>query len=121
GTLGVVAWGRMRQEGSHSPAPALAAALRLAAKKEKPREAAALIENGWRDFLESRWHIPPSTPSTQWGRRLREAGAGVETAQRLVELADDLHYLRYAPQLSDTAALHKELILRSTKLRRILR
>ncbi|MCZ6727955.1 MAG: BatD family protein [Acidobacteria bacterium] len=121
GTLGVVAWGRMGQEGSHSPAPALAAALRLAAKKEKPREAAALIENGWRDFLKSRWHIPPSTPSTQWGRRLREAGAGVETAQRLVELADDLHYLRYAPQLSDTAALHKELILRSTKLRRTLR
>jgi hypothetical protein len=119
GTLGIVLRGRLGRGGSHSPA--LVAALRMAAKKEKPREAAALIEDGWRDFLESRWHIPPSTPSTQWGRLLSEAGARADTADRLVELADDLHYLRYAPQLSDTAALQKELILRSTKLGRTLK
>ena len=95
--------------------------LRQAGAQSKPREAAALIEDGWRQFLEERWNIPPGTPSTQWGRLLSDTGAPADTAEALVQLADDLHYLRYAPQLSDTAALQKELILRSTKLGRTLK
>jgi len=95
--------------------------LRQAAGRGKPREAAALIEEGWRTFLEARWNIPPGTPSTQWGRLLAATGAPADTAAELVRLADDLHYLRYAPQLSDTAALQRELILRSTKLGRTLK
>lgn len=120
GTLAFVLRSRYAA-GSNHPTHALSAALKLAAGKEKPREAAALIEDGWRSFLETRWNIPPGTPSTQWGRRLEEIGAPAESASSLVALADDLHYLRYAPQLSDTEALKQELILRSTKLGRALK
>lgn len=112
--------GGLRTAGA-SPAAGLQHHLRRAGTKNKPREAAALIEDGWRQFLEARWKIPPGTPSTQWGRLLSDTGAPAETAEELVRLADDLHYLRYAPQLSDTAALQKELILRSTKLGRSLK
>lgn len=119
-TLALVLRSRFALGGNH-PAHTLSAALKLAAGKEKPREAAALIEDGWRSFLETRWDIPPGTPSTQWGRRLEETGAPATSAESLVALADDLHYLRYAPQLSDTEALKQELIVRSTKLGRTLK
>jgi len=119
-TLTTVLLRRGHGHSSH-PLPDFHSALRKAGHKSKPREAAALIEDAWRAFLEARWNIPPSTPSTQWSRRLGEVGAPMEAADRLVELADDLHYLRYAPQLSDTAALKKELIVRSTKLGRTLK
>lgn len=112
---------RRRPGGDRAPLQALDAALALASTKEKPREAAALIEDGWRSFLEARWSIPPGTPSTQWARRLEETGAPAAAAESLVALADDLHYLRYAPQLSDTDALKRELIVRSTKLSRTLK
>jgi hypothetical protein len=115
----------LRRGGLHaagaSPAGNLQHHLRQAGAKIKPREAAALIEDGWRHFLEARWNIPTGTPSTQWGRLLSETGAPADAAEALVQLADDLHYLRYAPQLSDTAALQEELILRSTKLGRTLK
>jgi hypothetical protein len=120
-TLSLVLRGRFAGARSRGPAAALSSALRLAASQEKPREAAALIEEGWRRFLEARWGIPPGTPSTQWGKLLSETGVPADSADRLVELADDLHYLRYAPQLSDTASLTKELIFRSTKLGRTLK
>ena len=40
---------------------------------------------------------------------------------RLVELADDLHYLRYAPKLAAADGLRRELGDRSRKLLRGLR
>jgi hypothetical protein len=119
--LGALALLMRRRGAGDDPAHALEAALRLAAAKDKPREAAALIEDGWRAFLEARWQIPPGLPSTQWGRRLGEGGAPAASAESLVALADDLHYLRYAPKLSDTEALKRELIVRSTKLSRTLK
>ncbi len=99
---------------------ALEAALEAAGEQPSPRRAAALLEQGWREFLEQRWEIAPGTASTQWAARLEEAGAPRQPARELVALADDLHYLRYAPQLADTDTLTRELILRSKKLRRSL-
>ncbi len=104
--------GKVRQE--------LRRALDRAASEERPRQAAAAIEQAWRDFLQQRWQIPPGTPSTQWSRRLSEQGAGAKPAQDLVQLADDLHYLRYAPKLSSTDELRRELIERSRRLLRAL-
>ena len=48
------------------------------------------------------------------------AARGVESqvAGDLVKLADDLHYLRYAPKLSSTEELQRELVERSRKLAR---
>lgn len=95
--------------------------LRAAASEERPRQAAAEIEEAWRHYLEARWRIPPGTASPQWGRRLEEAGAPERAAEELVRLADDIHYLRYAPKLSSTDELQRELIARSRKLVRMLR
>ena len=120
-TLSIVLLRSRRQQPAGSPAAALRTALRSAALESRPKAAAAAIEEGWRTFLAERWQIPPSTPSTQWERLLSATGAPAAGAQELVRLADDVHYLRYAPKLADTAALQEELILRSTKLGRALK
>ena len=44
-----------------------------------------------------------------------------KSLQALVKLADDLHYLRYAPKLSSTDGLKRELVERSRKLARNLK
>ncbi len=71
--------GALRTAGA-SPAADLRHQLRQAGATTRPREAAALIEDGWRRFLEARWNIPPGTPSTQWGRLLSGTGAPAESA-----------------------------------------
>ncbi|MEM9556357.1 MAG: BatD family protein [Acidobacteriota bacterium] len=96
-------------------------ALADAADEGRPRETAAAIESAWRRFLEERWRIAPGTPSTQWQRHLEAAGARGEAAAELVRLADDVHYLRYAPKLSSTDELQRELLERSRRLAKALR
>lgn len=98
----------------------LLARLDQAAGEERPRQAAAAIEEAWRELLAERWRIPHGAPSTQWGRLLTERGADAAGAEELVRLADDLHYLRYAPKLSSIAELREDLLRRSRKLARIM-
>lgn len=104
--------------GKASERRALAAQLDLAAREDDPRQVASLVEEAWRAFLEHRFDIPPGVPSTQWQRALESAGVASDRARALVELADDVHYLRYAPKLSSTDDLRRELIERSRKLMR---
>ncbi len=92
--------------------------LRAAAASSQPRQAAAEIEDAWRDFLHDRWQLPPGTPSTRWATLLAARGVKSRVAGELVKLADDLHYLRYAPKLSSTEELQRELVERSRKLAR---
>lgn len=111
---------RRRGSGHGAARKELRQSLERAAREERPRQAAAAIEQAWREFLEQRWQIPPGTPSTQWGRRLVECGVRPKPAQELVQLGDDLHYLRYAPKLSSTSELRQELVERSRKLLRMV-
>ena len=90
--------------------------LQQAAAEPRPRQAAAEIEDAWRDFLQDRWGLPPGTPSTRWGVLLIDLGVRPKAADDLVKLADDLHYLRYAPKLSSTTDLRQELVERSRRL-----
>ncbi|MEM7587774.1 MAG: BatD family protein, partial [Acidobacteriota bacterium] len=94
--------------------------LKAASEEEQPRRAAAEMEEAWRDFLSARWELPRGSASTQWGHLLAEKGAPRAAADDLVGLADDLHYLRYAPQLSSTAELRRDLLEKSRKLARSL-
>ncbi len=94
--------------------------LREAVTERQPRQAAADIENAWREFLHDRWDLPPGLPSTRWGTMLAARGATRNAADELVKLADDLHYLRYAPKLSSTEGLQRELVERSRKLARAI-
>jgi hypothetical protein len=94
--------------------------LREAQGESRPRQAAARIEEAWREFLAERWEIPPGTPSPRWGDLLAARGADPEASRELVRLADDLHYLRYAPQLSTCGSLCGEVLDRCRKLLRRL-
>ncbi|HYN21832.1 MAG TPA: hypothetical protein VE078_12795, partial [Thermoanaerobaculia bacterium] len=95
--------------------------LREAQAEVRPRQAAARIEEAWREFLAERWEVPPGTPSTRWSDLLEARGADPAAAGELVQLADDLHYLRYAPQLSSCEPLRGEVVTRCRKLLRRLR
>lgn len=94
--------------------------LETAVQEEQPRRAAAEVEEAWRELLNERWGLPQGSPSPRWGVLLAEKGAPKPAADELVQLADDLHYLRYAPQLSSTTELRQQLIERSRKLARAL-
>lgn len=95
-------------------------ALKEAEGETRPRQMAARIEEAWRELLSERWDIPPGTPSPRWGDLLTDRGADPEAARELVRLADDLHYLRYAPQLSACESLFGEVLGRCRRLARRL-
>ncbi|MEA2561649.1 MAG: hypothetical protein QOH06_3153 [Acidobacteriota bacterium] len=91
-----------------------------AGQESRPRQAAARIEEAWRDFLAERWEIPQGTPSTRWADLLIARNADPDSARELVGLADDLHYLRHAPQLSTCESMVGEVLDRCRKLLRKL-
>jgi hypothetical protein len=95
--------------------------LREAAREDRPRQAAALVEEGWRGYLARRWGLPATTPPRRWGAALAAHGVAAEVADEMVRLAEDLHYLHYAPQLSTTGAVRDQVLARSRQLLRRLR
>jgi hypothetical protein len=94
--------------------------LREAEAEGRPRQAAAHIESAWRDFLTESWKIPAASPAPRWREILAARGADPEAARELGELADDLQYLRQAPQLSAAGSLQNEALARSRRLIRRL-
>jgi hypothetical protein len=124
----VVTWVRRQRPGTVRTARAenrpaarrLAERLRAAEAEERPRQAAAHIEAAWRDFLAESWKIPTASPAPRWREILAARGADPEAARELGELADDLQYLRQAPQLSTVGALQGEALARSRRLLRRL-
>ncbi|HYU36237.1 MAG TPA: BatD family protein [Thermoanaerobaculia bacterium] len=95
--------------------------LREAETEPRPRQAAARIEEAWRELLAARWEIPSGTPPSRWGEALAARGAEPAAAAELLRLSEDLHYLRYAPQLSETGDLVNDTVDRSRQLLRRLR
>ncbi len=97
-----------------------AAGLAAAAAAERPRAAATALEDAWRALLAARADLPADAPAASWVRAAAAAGAGERSRDELERLIEDLHYLRYAPQLSAIAALRGELVERSRRLARRL-
>ena len=95
--------------------------LREAAREERPRQAAALVEEGWRGYLARRCGLPAATPAARWGAVLAAQGMASDLADEVTRLTEELHYLRYAPQLSTTGAVRDEMLARSRQLLRRLR
>lgn len=127
-SLGIVlgvALARRRREPAAGPAsnPAgeLEARLREAEAETRPRQVAAQIEEGWRAFLAGRWGIPPGLPASRWSQALKDQGADPGAADELARLLDDLHYLRYAPQLCAAETMGREALDRCRRLLRRLR
>lgn len=107
--------------GGRASTAELEAKLKQAAREDRPRHAASLVEDGWRALLAARWGVPPTTPPPRWGAALAASGAPPELADEMLQLIEELHYLRYAPQLSTTAAVRDEVLSRSRQLLRRLR
>jgi hypothetical protein len=84
------------------------------------RQAATAAEDAWREFLGRRFAVPADTPANQWPRLLAARGLEPHVCGELLRLLDDLHYLRYAPQLASTESLQRELWDRSRRLARRL-
>lgn len=107
--------------------PALGSARQLreaisrAGESGTPRQAAASLEEAWRQHLAERWSIPPGTPVSTWSDRLIAARADAGAAKKLADLAHELHYLRYAPELSAADHLLAEVLETSRRLARVLR
>lgn len=118
--VGLLLWRRRASPGSRTARRHLLEHLREAETEDRPRLVAAKVEDAWRDFLTERHGIPPGTPSTQWAQTLEEHGVPRADADELVRLADDLHYLRYAPKLSSVEDVQRELLERSRRLARRL-
>ena len=84
------------------------------------RQAATAAEEAWREFLGRRFAVPAEAPPNQWPRLLAARGLEPQVTSELLRLIDDLHYLRYAPQLASTDSLQRELWDRSRRLARRL-
>jgi hypothetical protein len=107
--------------GRQQPARALRSAISDAAAAATPRQAAAELEEAWRQFLADRWRIAPGTPVSSWTERLLGERAEPAAARELAELAHELHYLRYAPELSAADRLLADALETSRRLARSLR
>ena len=84
--------------------------------EDQAKRTAALVEDAWRHYLERRWQIPPGTASKEWSTLLAEHNVSPQIADDLVRMVEDLHYLRYAPKLSSTEEMQRELLSRSQRL-----
>lgn len=94
--------------------------LAAAAGEERPRQAAREMEAAWREFLAAALGMPPELPPAAWVAELPPAARADGRAEELARLVDDLHYLRFAPQLSAIGELTGELVERSRRLARRL-
>lgn len=98
----------------------LETANRVARSEPSPRDAAVRLEAAWREFVGARWGISPGVPVAHWPERIVAAGGTEAAARALVGLFEELHGLRYAPELSDVEALRNEAVERSCRLARDL-
>lgn len=124
GLLGVaVLIGRLRHgtAAARGAARALLAELAAVRREDRPRAAAGRIEDAWRGYLTARYGLPASSPTAQWAAELGARGLDGEAIAALVALVDDLHYLRFAPELADTDTFTSDLVERSRALLKSLR
>lgn len=94
--------------------------LELAEEIDRPRQLASALEGAWCDYLRDRWEIDPSIPLNRWHTELHARGANDRASRDLERLCEDLHYLRYAPQLSSTEAIEREMVQRSRQILKAL-
>lgn len=86
------------------------------------------VEEAWRDFLSERWGVSPALSASRWTENLKERRDLIPDGRRLDaktlagldEVTQEIHYLRHAPQLSDTGSVRRELARRSRRLLRRL-
>jgi hypothetical protein len=88
--------------------------------EERPRRTAALVESAWGRLLATRWQLDGPPPGSAWPADAARRGVPPALCHELGRIADDLHFLRTAPQLSSAEALRDEIVERSLSLARAL-
>lgn len=91
-----------------------------ALQEGRPRRAAGEIEAAWREFLAEELAVPDALPPARWPDELRDRGAPREAVSELRDLLEDVHFLRFAPELSAAGALAREIAGRSRRVARVL-
>jgi hypothetical protein len=84
--------------------------------EERPRQAAARLEEVVGSWVAERCNRPGPLPSSHWRDELVACGAHPEAADEAARLADEINYLRHAPQLSATEGLRREAVDRALDL-----
>ena len=110
-----------RFRGRYRSTARLRVRLRDADNTHKPREAAQEIESAWREYLAQRWEIDPAVDAQHWAKEIAVRAGRRALVPEFEQLAADLHYLRYAPELAATDTLRRDLIRRSLRLSKALR
>ncbi|HUO85848.1 MAG TPA: BatD family protein [Thermoanaerobaculia bacterium] len=94
--------------------------LAAAALEQRPRQAARQIEEAWRQLLRATVRLGDELPPASWPGALTPSAAAEGRAAELARVVEDLHYLRFAPQLSAVDELSADLVERSRRLGRRL-
>lgn len=124
--LAVLPWGiallvyaaRRHRERSRRELPACPLRTRLESVRheERPRQAAAKLEEIVGSVLAERLSLPALLPASHWQEEVAARGLGAETAAEAARLAEEINYLRHAPQLSATDGLRDDAIARALRL-----
>lgn len=88
--------------------------------EDRPRRTASLIESAWCHLLAARWRLDAPLPIAGWQTAAMQRGWERDQTNELGRIAEDLHFLRTAPQLSSAEALRDEIVDRSRRLARAL-
>lgn len=96
------------------------AELAHALAEDRPRRTAVLLESAWNHLLAARWELDTPILSFGWEDAAVQRGVAPVQATELGRIAEDLHFLRTAPQLSSAEALRDEIVERSRRLAREL-
>lgn len=124
--LAVLPWGiallvyatRKQRERSRRELPSCPLRTRLESvrQEEKPRQAAARLEEIVGSLLAERLNLPALLPASHWQEELASHGVGAQGAAEAARLAEEINYLRHAPQLSATDDLRNDAIERALRL-----
>lgn len=90
--------------------------IKQALAEERPRPTAALVEAAWGRLLAIRWRLDAPPLGSAWLETAARLGVAPALRQELGRIAEDLHFLRTAPQLSSAEALRDEIVERSLRL-----
>ncbi len=105
---------------SHGSSSSLGSSSRLPTRKalqqqieqisaNDPRRAAIALESVMRSYLTDRWGLTGASAPEVWADTLANSGLSLAALDRLRSVTEDMHYLRYAPQLSQTEQLSEDL------------
>ncbi len=111
-----LAWAKRSGPRSDESLRRFQAEVSAALAEQRPRRTAALLESAWGHLLAARWQLDGPLPGSGWQWAAQQRGLAPVFSQELGRIAEDLHFLRTAPQLSSAEALRDEIVERSLRL-----